>query len=311
MTTNNTGRNQINTAIEVPEWTVPNTFGFTLEFPSDREVIVRMNDTDKTSKPFYIGTGSQGRVHGLMNATCAIWTTRYPVTTPGFSYLRSTFEDAEKTLGFENMGYIKGTDELVKMVSDGLITHLEPIVMKRWYRLAWNGHRFTLKLTQFKPYEAGEDKFTKHDRNAISLMEGLDDFYKAQALGLSIHLYFGDGLAWMVGEKVEHYKLVKAGKIDDLKRRIASGVAKRKAYVTQTYYEHHEEKVEAINQRRRGIALELIDGSRVQPEGLVGHTIRFWVGKFPILGIHVITAEKLAVMTAVIRKENYLVEIIE
>ena len=142
-------------------------------------------------------------------------------------------------------------------------------------------------------------------------MEGLDDFYKAQALGLSIHLYFGDGLAWMVGEKVEHYKLVVAGKIDELRKRIASGVAKKIMFDTQTYYEHHEEKVEAINQRRRGIALELIDGSQVQPEELVGHTIRFWMGKFPILGTRVITAEKLAVMTAVIRRENYLVEIIE
>jgi hypothetical protein len=181
MTANNnlTGRNSLNAAIEVLEWTVKNTFGFTLEFPSDREVIVRMDGTDKTTQPFFIGLGSQGRAYGIMNATTKIWTDSYPVSVPGFSYLRASFDEAERTLGFENLGYMKGTPELVKMVSDGVIAHLEPIQMKRWYRVSWNGHRFTLELVKFTPYEAGESKFIKHDRDAISLMEGFDDIYKA------------------------------------------------------------------------------------------------------------------------------------
>jgi hypothetical protein len=115
----------------------------------------------------------------------------------------------------------------------------------------------------------------------------------------------------MVGEKLEHYKLVTAGKIEDLKKRVAAGVAKKVAYVTQAYYEHHEEKVIAINERHSGIDLELVDGSNVKPEELVGHTVAFWNGKFPILGTREVTAEKLQVIVAVIRKLGYLVEIIK
>jgi len=73
----------------------------------------------------------------------------------------------------------------------------------------------------------------------------------------------------------------------------------------------YPDKIEKIIAKRSDTGITLVDGSVIQPEDLVGKTISFWRGEFPILGKREVTAEKLDLFIAVISREGYHVEIWE
>ena len=76
----NTGRNApLPTLVER---TVENAFPFELSFGNDSILIKTVSDKGKTV-PILVGAKIPGLVHGILNATTAIWKNSYPVLRLG------------------------------------------------------------------------------------------------------------------------------------------------------------------------------------------------------------------------------------
>ena len=304
----NTGRNApLPTLVER---TVENAFPFELSFGNDSILIKTVSDKGKTV-PILVGAKIPGLVHGILNATTAIWKNSYPVFEVGYMYLHRTLDEARLTLADDNVGYVFGCPRLVEEVNDGKFKCPRPIKMDSWYRIHWDTPHFSLWEVVEHEYAAGEPEWREHDRNAIRVLNGMEWIYKATALGQSIRCHVFAAISWMYQEKVDQYNLVLQGKFVELENRVGNGIAKKQQYSNYQRLVANPKKVERIVELY-GTNIKLVDGNVVDASVLAGHKIKYYRNQtMPVGGALPITIDNLKIMIGVVRSMYYLVEIIE
>jgi len=293
------------------ERAVENSFPFELEFGNDSILIKTVSDEGFTV-PILVGAKIPGLVHGILNATTAIWKNSYPVFEVGYMYLHRTLDEARETLADDNVGYVFGCPRLVEEVNDGKFKcPPRPIKMDSWYRIHWDTPHFSLWEVVEHEYAAGEPEWREHDRNTIRVLNGMEWIYKAVTLGQSIRCHVFAAISWMYQEKVDQYNLVLQGKFVELKNRVGNGIAKKQQYSNYQRLVANPEKVERIVELY-GTNIKLVDGSVVDASVLVGHKIKYYRNQtMPVGGALPITTDNLKIMIGVVRSMYYLVEIIE
>ena len=108
---------------------VENVFPFELEFGNDSILIKTVFDEGSTV-PILVGAKIPGLVHGILNATTAIWKNSYPVFEVGYMYLHRTLDEARLTLADDNVGYVFGCPRLVEEVNE--VSSSALLVRSRW-----------------------------------------------------------------------------------------------------------------------------------------------------------------------------------
>ena len=305
----NAGRNtQLPTLVER---TVENVFPFELEFGNDSILIKTVSDEGSTV-PILVGAKIPGLVHGILNATTAIWKNSYPVFEVGYMYLHRTLDEARLTLADDNVGYVFGCPRLVEEVNEGKFKcPPRPIKMGSWYRIHWDTPHFSLWEVVEHEYAAGEPEWREHDRNAIRVLNGMEWIYKATALGQSIRCHVFAAISWMYQEKVDQYNLVLQGKFVELENRVGNGIAKKQQYSNYQRLVANPKKVERIVELY-GTNVRLVDGNVVDANVLVGHKIKYYRNQtMPVSGALPITTNNIKIMIGVVRSMHYLVEIIK
>ena len=304
----NAGRNtQLPTLVER---TVENVFPFELSFGNDSILIKTVSDKGETV-PILVGAKIPGLVHGILNATTAIWKNSYPVFEVGYMYLHRTLDEARETLADDNVGYVFGCPRLVEEVNDGKFKCPRPIKMDTWYRIHWDTPHFSLWEVVEHEYAAGEPEWREHDRNAIRVLNGVEWIYKAVILGQSIRCHVFAAISWMYQEKVDQYNLVLQGKFVELENRVGNGIAKKQQYSNYQRLVANPKKVERIVELY-GTNIKLVDGNVVDASMLVGHKIRYYRNQtMPVGGALPITTDNIKIMIGVVRSMHYLVEIIK
>ena len=290
--------------------TVENVFPFELSFGNDSILIKTVSDKGETV-PILVGAKIPGLVHGILNATTAIWKNSYPVFEVGYMYLHRTLDEARLTLADDNVGYVFGCPRLVEEVNDGKFKCPRPIKMDTWYRIHWDTPHFSLWEVVEHEYAAGEPEWREHDRNAIRVLNGMEWIYKAVTLGQSIRCHVFAAISWMYQEKVDQYNLVLQGKFVELENRVGNGIAKKQQYSNYQRLVANPKKVERIVELY-GTNIRLVDGNIVDANALVGHKIKYYRNQtMPVGGALPITTNNLKIMIGVVRSMHYLVEIIE
>ena len=291
--------------------TVKNVFPFELKFGNDSILIKTVSDEGFTV-PILVGAKIPGLVHGILNATTAIWKNSYPVFEVGYMYLHRTLDEARLTLADDNVGYVFGCPRLVEEVNDGKFKcPPRPIKMGSWYRIHWDTPHFSLWEVVEHEYAAGEPEWREHDRNACRVLNGMEWIYKATALGQSIRCHVFAAISWMYQEKVDQYNLVLQGKFVELENRVGNGIAKKQQYSNYQRLVANPKKVERIVELY-GTNIKLVDGNVVDANVLVGHKIKYYRNQtMPVGGALPITTNNIKIMIGVVRSMHYLVEIIE
>ena len=290
--------------------TVENVFPFELSFGNDSILIKTVFDKGETV-PILVGAKIPGLVHGILNATTAIWKNSYPVFEVGYMYLHRTLDEARETLADDNVGYVFGCPRLVEEVNDGKFKCPRPIKMGSWYRIHWDTPHFSLWEVVEHEYAAGEPEWREHDRNAIRVLNGMEWIYKAVILGQSIRCHVFAAISWMYQEKVDQYNLVLQGKFVELENRVGNGIAKKQQYSNYQRLVANPKKVERIVELY-GTNIKLVDGNVVDASVLVGHKIKYYRNQtMPVSGVLPITTDNLKIMIGVVRSMHYLVEIIK
>ena len=112
-----------------------NKFPFELEFGNSSILIKTVSD--RGTVPILVGAKIPGLVHGILNATTAIWRGSYPVFEVGYMYLHRTLDEARESLADDNVGYVFGCPRLIEEVNDGKFKRSprRPIKMDTWYRI--------------------------------------------------------------------------------------------------------------------------------------------------------------------------------
>lgn len=290
--------------------TVENVFPFELSFGNDSILIKTVSDKGETV-PILVGAKIPGLVHGILNATTAIWKNSYPVFEVGYMYLHRTLDEARETLADDNVGYVFGCPRLVEEVNDGKFKCPRPIKMDTWYRIHWDTPHFSLWEVVEHEYAAGEPEWREHDRNACRVLNGMEWIYKATALGQSIRCHVFAAISWMYQEKVDQYNLVLQGKFVELENRVGNGIAKKQQYSNYQRLVANPKKVERIVELY-GTNIKLVDGNVVDASVLVGHKIKYYRNQtMPVSGALPITTNNIKIMIGVVRSMHYLVEIIK
>ena len=290
--------------------TVENVFPFELSFGNDSILIKTVSDKGETV-PILVGAKIPGLVHGILNATTAIWKNSYPVFEVGYMYLHRTLDEARLTLADDNVGYVFGCPRLVEEVNDGKFKCPRPIKMGSWYRIHWDTPHFSLWEVVEHEYAAGEPEWREHDRNACRVLNGMEWIYKAVILGQSIRCHVFAAISWMYQEKVDQYNLVLQGKFVELENRVGNGIAKKQQYSNYQRLVANPKKVERIVELY-GTNIKLVDGNVVDASMLVGHKIRYYRNQtMPVGGALPITTDNIKIMIGVVRSMHYLVEIIK
>jgi len=290
--------------------TAENVFPFELEFGNDSILIKTVFDEGSTV-PILVGAKIPGLVHGILNATTAIWKNSYPVFEVGYMYLHRTLDEARLTLADDNVGYVFGCPRLVEEVNDGKFKCPRPIKMDTWYRIHWDTPHFSLWEVVEHEYAAGEPEWREHDRNAIRVLNGVEWIYKAVILGQSIRCHVFAAISWMYQEKVDQYNLVLQGKFVELENRVGNGIAKKQQYSNYQRLVANPKKVERIVELY-GTNIKLVDGNVVDASVLVGHKIKYYRNQtMPVSGALPITTNNIKIMIGVVRSMHYLVEIIK
>jgi len=305
----NAGRNALPPTLV--KHTAENVFPFELEFGNDSILIKTVFDEGSTV-PILVGAKIPGLVHGILNATTAIWKNSYPVFEVGYMYLHRTLDEARLTLADDNVGYVFGCPRLVEEVNDGKFKcPPRPIKMGSWYRIHWDTPHFSLWEVVEHEYAAGEPEWREHDRNACRVLNGMEWIYKATALGQSIRCHVFAAISWMYQEKVDQYNLVLQGKFVELENRVGNSIAKKQQYSNYQRLVANPKKVERIVELY-GTNIRLVDGNIVDANALVGHKIKYYRNQtMPVGGALPITTNNLKIMIGVVRSMHYLVEIIE
>jgi hypothetical protein len=292
------------------ERTVENSFPFELEFGNNSILIKTVSD-DGHTVPFLVGAKVPGQVHGILNATYAIWADTYPVFDPGYMYLHRSFEDARLKLGDNNVGYVLGGSRLVSDIANGVFAcPPKPIKAGVWYRIHWDMPRFSLWEVVERDYVEGEPEWCGHDRSAIRILNGLELIYKAVSLGQSIRCHVFSQIAWMYQEKVDQYNLVLQGKITELKERVGKGIAKKAQTNHYRMLAANPEKVERSNQRY-GTEVLIRGNGRVDANELLGKKVMYYRGNVPVSGEYLISEANVSIMVAHVNGMNYTVEIVD
>ena len=323
-TTNNTatkrasnGRNALPTPdMGILERTVENKFPFELEF-GENSILVKVVSDDGPKAPFLVTKEQRGKVsgevcraHGILNAISAIWENRYPIFVPGYYYLHGSLDEVRNTLGNNNVGYIKGGDMLRQDVTDGDFA-MPPHGVKDaiWYRIHWDNSNFSLWEVKEIPFAEGEMPWVTHDRNSLVILRGLEDVYKAVALGTSLRLHMFDEIAYLMDVKIQQYNCVLTGDFDGLKELLSTGVAKAAQKNHYRYLAANPEKV-ARSIEKYGQNVKIKGNGIVDAAELVGHDVAYWrAGKRLI--VTSINANNFQVAATVIQDMNYEVEIIK
>jgi hypothetical protein len=299
---------------------------FTFEFVDGRNDLALLRVAgDEDKAPFY--TEGPNRVHGLCNAMTHIWLGTYPVFEPGYFYFRQSCEEARKTLGVENLGYIRGGERLAAEVGSGSYSHTKPIVSDAIYRAAWNGHRFTLQIVEWHSYEAEEPNWIKHDRDALRLIEGLDDVYRAVELKQAIRMFFVESVQWALAEKKNQMVFVANNDVDGLRTKMNNGIKKTVAYQAfkevasaikagEAATEKGEKPPKAYTNIERSLArklgmVSLYDGGEIADEELIGKKIQYFLGGQAIPGMRVVTTENFPVIIRLIARQGYRVALVQ
>lgn len=282
-------------------------------------------DGDEDKAPFYID--APDRVHGICNALTHVWVGTYPVFEPEKFYFRMSREDAKREFGVESMGYIRGGEELQLAVSEGKYAHTKPIVEGAWYRVSWNGHRFTLKVVEWHNYEKEEPEWITYDRDALRLLDGLDDVYKAIAAKRALRLFFVESIQWALKEKNAQEPFVRNNDLAGLKERLAGRILKAVAFKSygdvKTMIKKADEakekgeaipnafkRMEAALARKVGM-VRTTNGEEIPEDTLIGKNIVFVLGATAIPGTRTVTTENFMIITRVIARQGYSVSIVE
>jgi len=282
-------------------------------------------DGDEDKAPFYID--APDRVHGICNAATHVWVGTYPVFEPGKFYFRIAHAFVKKEFGVESMGYIRGSAELQQAVTEGKYAHTKPIVEDAWYRVSWNGHRFTLKVVEWRNYEKEEPEWITYDRDALRLLDGLDDVYKAVAAKRALRLFFAESIEWALKEKAAQEPFVRNNDLVGLKERLNTRVLKTKAFKDYGNVkamikkaDEAKEKGEAIPNsfKRMEVALarkagmvRTANGDEIPEDALIGKNIVLVLGTTAIPGKRAVTTENFMIITRVIARQGYSVSIVE
>lgn len=324
---NTAGRN----ALDVTPLASP----FTLSF-GEKGTIDIVFPGSEGKQPAYFGLNDEGKIHAFANCIGDILTGKY-VHTEDMGLLHVSMEDAINTLGC-NVGYMR--PEMWAQYSElSLPAGLTEIPSDGIFEVSYDGKRFSSKWFGFKYPDSAEvepDQYKRDEQwrkyNIAMKFDAMDRLAKAQRLGLSIRLWFGEAKAAQIAYIQGLWTLAQIGDMDGLKATIKERVEKKVAFneFKRTEYilaqpSAHANEIEGLEPSKPvkdnahdrlvkkiakfGDELALRDGEIVKTADLVGRRLRYWKADgSPLLGTFTPKQEDLQATLGLIARKGYSVE---
>jgi hypothetical protein len=321
---------------------VPLPSPFTLDFSGKNEIIVHFPGDDGKVSAFF-GLNDQGKVHAMANAIGDILSQKY-IFTEGLGLLHVSMEDAVSGLGC-NVGYMRPA-MFATCPGLHLPETLDDVPTEGLFEVKYDGIRFSSRYFVFKypdNEEVEPDQFKRDrqwkDYSVHMKFDAFDRFAKAQRLGLSIRLFFGEDKTGQIEYIKSLWAIAQMGQMDVLRTEIAKHIEKklifgemqRVGYLLaqksafepeidglprngpQPKANPHDRLVKKMASLEGKIAM--LDGSFVQQTELIGKKIRYWkTDSEPVIGTSPVIEKEgkygLDTVVGVIARAGYLVEFV-